>query len=201
MTDQTINQNRRMILASSVALISGIGIGTYSREILRFLDLDDLAGADPSNIMVDMSHSTPGELTIAQWKGKPVFVLHRTIDMLSDLKRLTPLLKDPYSETATQQPFYTKNGDRSIRPQYLIVMGVCTNSGCDLEFRPQQVYEKAVDWPRPKGGFFCTCDASSYDLAGRVMKGDSLPTKNLLVPPHRYISDTTVIIGSKENGA
>jgi ubiquinol-cytochrome c reductase iron-sulfur subunit len=134
----------------------------------------------------------PGERISVEWRGKAIYIVNRTQPMLDTLKTLDDRLRDPSSEES-EQPSYAKNSLRSLKPEYLVVTGVCTHLGC----APLSRFEPAdatlgADWP---GGFFCPCHGSKFDLAGRVFTGVPAPS-NLLVPPHRYVNDSTLLIGS-----
>ncbi|HET7609653.1 MAG TPA: ubiquinol-cytochrome c reductase iron-sulfur subunit [Gammaproteobacteria bacterium] len=143
-------------------------------------------------VTVDISKLEPGAMTRVEWRGRAIFVVNRTEQMLDTLTKDVDKLKDPDSEDSTQ-PEDAKNPYRSIRPQYLVLEGVCTHLGC----APMARFEVAAadlgaDWP---GGFYCPCHGSKFDLAGRVFVGVPAPT-NLPVPPYRYINDSTILIGS-----
>jgi len=128
------------------------------------------------------------------WRGKPIWVLRRTQQNLEDLSTSSLLehLRDPDSEVKTQQPEYTRNAFRSIKPEYLVVIAICTHLGCVPTYRPERAPEDlGPDWV---GGYYCPCHGSRFDLAGRVYKNVPAPT-NLVIPPHHYLSDTKVIIG------
>jgi ubiquinol-cytochrome c reductase iron-sulfur subunit len=143
-------------------------------------------------VTVDISKLETGALLRVEWRGRVIYVLHRTEEMLGTLGKDTSLLRDPASEEE-QQPSYATNEHRSIRPEILVVEGVCTHFGCApmprFEVGPADL---GADWP---GGFLCPCHGSKFDLAGRVFSGVPAPT-NLLVPPHRYVNDNTILIGS-----
>jgi ubiquinol-cytochrome c reductase iron-sulfur subunit len=144
-------------------------------------------------VTVDISKLELGALLRVEWRGRVIFVLRRTPEMLETLGKDAAMLRDPESEEATQQPSYARNEHRSIRPEVLVIEGVCTHFGCApaprFEVGPPDL---GADWP---GGFFCPCHGSKFDLAGRVFTGVPAPS-NLLVPPHRYINDSTILIGS-----
>jgi len=127
-----------------------------------------------------------------EWRGKPVWLLKRSKAMLDDLPGLKGSLLDPNSEKASQQPKYAQNPHRSIKPEILVLIGICTHLGCSPTFRPDVA--PADLGPTWKGGFFCPCHGSSFDLAGRVYKGVPAPS-NLEVPSYRYLSDTRLLIG------
>jgi ubiquinol-cytochrome c reductase iron-sulfur subunit len=150
------------------------------------------AKAAGAPVEVDITKLEPGMLLLVEWRGKVVWVLNRTSEMLATLKKVDSELADPKSEKP-QQPAYAKNDTRAIKPQYLVVEGVCTHLGCSPVFRKDIApADLGPDW---LGGFFCPCHGSKFDLAGRVYKHVPAPT-NLVVPPHVYLSDTTLLIGS-----
>lgn len=155
------------------------------------------AKAAGAPVEVDIAKLAPGDMMIVEWRGKPVWILHRTPEMLAALKKAAPMLADPGSEKP-QQPFYAANETRSRRPELLVTVGICTHLGCS----PSPVFTAGdpaigTDWP---GGFLCPCHGSTFDFAGRVFKNKPAPT-NLVVPPHQFLSDTRLIIGSDEQGA
>ncbi len=127
-----------------------------------------------------------------EWRGKPVWIVRRTPENLKNLEAITSGLRDPNSEVESQQPAYTKNTVRSIKPEYLVLVGICTHLGCSPTYRPEIAPEDlGPDW---KGGFFCPCHGSTFDMAGRVSDGVPAPT-NLVVPPHNYLSETIIQVG------
>ena len=136
-----------------------------------------------------------GEMLVVEWRGKPVWILNRTPEMLAALKKAEPMLADPASRVASQQPEYAANPTRSRVPEMLVVIGICTHLGCSPSnaFTPGDP-ALGADWP---GGFLCPCHGSTFDFAGRVFKNKPAPT-NLEVPPHQYLSDTRLLIGSDE---
>tara|TARA_B100000378_G_C18008466_1_gene399773 strand:- start:823 stop:1272 length:450 start_codon:yes stop_codon:yes gene_type:complete len=140
-------------------------------------------------VEVPLGSLEPGEMIRVIWRGKVVFILKRTQEMLEHLQNLTDKLRDPASKVMQQQPEYAVNEFRSLKPEYLVVEGTCTHLGCaplaQFEVVPME------DW---FGGFFCPCHGSRFDLSGRVYKGVPAPT-NLRVPPYRYIQDDLIIIG------
>jgi len=139
----------------------------------------------------------PGELTTVEWRGQPVWVMRRTPEMLATLEQMEGLA-DPRSEEP-QQPHYAANTHRSIKPELLVTVGICTHLGCSPNVVPQGTNNPSVpaDW---KGGFFCPCHGSTFDLAGRVFKNKPAPT-NLVVPPHKYLADGNLLIGEDDRSA
>jgi ubiquinol-cytochrome c reductase iron-sulfur subunit len=155
------------------------------------------ARAAGAPVEADISKLEAGGLLRVKWRGKPTWVVNRTPAMLEALPSLDPTLADPNSEIP-QQPEYCKNGTRSIKPEYLVAIGICTHLGCAPTYRPDVAPEDLG--PAWKGGFFCPCHGSRFDLAGRVYKGVPAPT-NLVIPPHTYLSDTTILVGADKGAA
>lgn len=150
------------------------------------------AKAAGAPIEVDIGKLAPGELLVVEWRGKPVWVLRRTKEMLDSLTQTEFMLVDPGS-AEPQQPAYATNSHRSVQPELFVAIGICTHLGCS----PTKAFtagEPAMgaNWP---GGFFCPCHGSTFDFAGRVFKNKPAPT-NLEIPPHTYLSDTRILIGS-----
>jgi ubiquinol-cytochrome c reductase iron-sulfur subunit len=150
-------------------------------------------------VEVDISKLEDGQRLIVEWRGNPVWVVKRTPQNLTDLASLNGQLRDPTSEVP-QQPAYAKNEPRSIKPEYLVVVGICTHLGCSPSYVTADDPSAKGLRPEWKGGFFCPCHGSFFDLAGRVFQGVPAPT-NLVVPPHKYLSDTRIIVGVDQEGA
>jgi ubiquinol-cytochrome c reductase iron-sulfur subunit len=148
-------------------------------------------------VEADISKLEPGAMLVVKWRGKPVWVVSRTPEMLAALPTLDGELADPASEVP-QQPEYAKNATRAIKPNYWVGVGICTHLGCSPTYRPDVA--PADLGPAWKGGFFCPCHGSRFDLAGRVYKGVPAPT-NLVVPQHTYLSDTTILVGADKGAA
>jgi ubiquinol-cytochrome c reductase iron-sulfur subunit len=148
-------------------------------------------------VEVDISKMESGQLLRVAWRGKPVWILNRTPEVLTTLQTLDSELRDPLSEESIQ-PSYTKNPVRSIKPELFVAIGICTHLGCSPTFRPEIAPADLGDkW---KGGFFCPCHGSWFDLAGRVYRGVPAPT-NLEIPPYRYVTDTLLVVGESINEA
>lgn len=193
MSHDGINTERRRFLTTSATVVGGVGVLATAVPFVSTFTPSAKAKAIGAPVEVDIDDIQPGEVKIVKWQGKPVWILRRDEDSLKTLDDLEGEVKDPESEIE-QQPKYARNHHRSIKPEFLIVVGYCTHLGCS----PKHVVEgegKAFgltdDW---EGGFFCPCHGSRFDLAGRVFKGVPAPT-NLIVPPHQYLSETRVIIG------
>jgi ubiquinol-cytochrome c reductase iron-sulfur subunit len=156
------------------------------------------AKAAGAPIEVDLTKVEPGMQLAVEWRGKPVWVVNRTKEMLDLLSKHDANLTDAASENTSQQPEYCKNPTRSIKPQYLIVVGICTHLGCSPSYRSEVApADLGPDWV---GGWFCPCHGSRFDLAARVFNGSPAPT-NLVIPPHKYLSDTRVLIGDDQGAA
>ncbi|MDH3514108.1 MAG: ubiquinol-cytochrome c reductase iron-sulfur subunit [Gammaproteobacteria bacterium] len=198
MSNEGVNPRRRRLLA----ITSGLGVvGTaFALTPFVFSMLPSArAKAAGAPVEVDISKMESGQLLTVEWRGKPVWILRRTPEMLKSLADLDAQLADPKSEVIDQQPTYAQNEARSIRPEILVLVGICTHLGCSPDKRLDAGTASGLgeDW---KGGFFCPCHGSKFDLAGRVYKNVPAPT-NLAVPPHAYLSDTRIIIGADKRGA
>ena len=137
-----------------------------------------------------------GSMITTEWRGQPVWIINRSKAMLDDLKKNDPNLSDPNLDVISQQPSYCKNATRSLKPNLLVLVGICTHLGCSPIAKLQAQGDMGENW---SGGFFCPCHGSRFDLAGRVYKGSPAPI-NLLVPPHKYINDSTLLIGEDNKG-
>jgi len=190
--DEPINKTRRRVLTALTCAVGAVGAVGVAVPFVGSWHPSAKAKAAGAPVKVDLSKLEPGGLITEEWRGKPVFILRRTEEALSAMSTLTNQLSDPASEVSIQ-PDYTKNDVRSRKPEFMIMLGVCTHLGCAPKHRPI-VGELDASW---KGGFFCPCHGSKFDLAGRVYKSVPAPT-NLEIPPHSYESDTVVIIGIDE---
>ncbi|MCR4347085.1 MAG: ubiquinol-cytochrome c reductase iron-sulfur subunit [Sulfuricaulis sp.] len=198
MGEEVVNPRRRRLLA----ITSGLGVVGTAFALTPFvLSMFPSARARAAGapVEVDISKLESGQLLTVEWQGKPVWILRRTPAMLKSLPEAEPLLADPGSKVVDQQPSYAQNGARSIKPEILVLVGICTHLGCSPDRRLDAGIASGLgdDW---KGGFFCPCHGSKFDLAGRVFKNVPAPT-NLVVPPHGYLSDTRIIIGADQKGA
>ena len=190
-----LDRNRRHFLTVATAVAGAVGVGFAAVPFLSSLKPSARAQALGAPVEVPIGSMQPGEMVRVLWRGKLVFVLRRSEEMLARLQENVDQLADPNSEVAEQQPTYTVNETRSVRPEYLVVEGSCTHLGCapleDFEVRPSE------NWG---GGFFCPCHGSKFDLAGRVWKRVPAPT-NLRVPPHRFVRDDLILIGQDTGAA
>lgn len=191
--DQKKEMNsRRRFLITATSIAGGIASAAVATPFVMSMMPSERAKAAGAPVEVDITKIEPGMLLLVEWRGKVVWVLDRTPEMLANLKKLDDQLADPKSEKA-QQPPYAQNETRSIKPALLVVEGVCTHLGCSPVYRKDIApADLGADW---LGGFFCPCHGSKFDLAGRVYKHVPAPT-NLVVPPHTYLSDNLLLIGS-----
>jgi ubiquinol-cytochrome c reductase iron-sulfur subunit len=196
MSEKELDQSKRnLIVATSV--VGGIASVGAAAPFVASMFPSERAKALGAPVEVEISKLAPGEMMIVEWRGKPVWIVRRTKEMLDSIRKSDPLVTDP-TLRVNQQPEYAKNEDRSIKPEYLVLEGVCTHLGCSPQFKPKEASaDMAKDWV---GGFYCACHGSKFDFAGRVYKGAPAPT-NLKVPPHTYLADTTIVIGEEKKGA
>ena len=188
---QSADTSRRKFLVGATTALGTVGAVGIATPFVSSWNPSAKAKAAGAPVKVDISKILPGEQIRAEWRGKPVFVLRRTAEMLESLKANTDRVADPKSEKP-QQPPYATNEARSINPEIAVLVGICTHLGCSPQFRPEVgAADLGDDW---LGGYFCPCHGSSFDLAGRVYKAVPAPT-NLVVPPHSYESDNVLIIG------
>ena len=185
-----IDLHRRRFLTTAATVVGGVGVAATTIPFISTMTPSAKTKAIGAPIEVDISDLKPGELKRVKWQGKPVWILNRSQQALSDLSVLDSEVRDPGSEV-NQQPTYAKNEHRSIKPEYLVVIGLCTHLGCSPNYFPADAEGLGPEW---KGGFFCPCHGSRFDLAGRVYKGVPAPA-NLVVPPYKFLSDTRILIG------
>jgi ubiquinol-cytochrome c reductase iron-sulfur subunit len=199
MSNGGVDTNRRRFLVAATTAVGGVGAVVAAYPFLASMQPSARAQAAGAPVEADVSKLESGAIMTVPWRGKPVWIVHRTNNMLTRLADSSLLghLRDPNSEQA-QQPDYCKNKYRSIKPEYAVLIGICTHLGCSPTFRPEAgAADLGQDWP---GGFFCPCHGSRFDLAGRVFQGVPAPL-NLVVPPYRYQSDTVLLIGEDSKGA
>lgn len=192
--EETVDTGRRRFLAASTAVVGGIGMATATVPFIKSWQPSEKAKAAGAPVTVDIGKIEAGQLLTVAWRSLPVFVVNRSQAQLGALPSQDPRLVDPRSDrsSADQQPKYAQNEVRSIKPEWLVLVGLCTHLGCVPDFAPQ-LKPEPYD-PLWKGGFYCPCHKSRYDMAGRVYAGVPAP-KNLLVPPYRFIDDTHIQIG------
>jgi len=197
MNNKGVDQSKRQFLTSALSVVGAVGTGYLAVPFLAQMQPSAKAMAAGAPVEVDLSKMEPGQLIRVAWRGKPVWILNRTPQVLETLKTLDNELRDPLSQESIQ-PESSKNPARSIKPEIFVAVGLCTHLGCSPTFRPEIAPTDLGDkW---HGGFFCPCHGSWFDLAGRVYRGVPAPT-NLEIPPYRYITDTQLIIGESAEEA
>lgn len=189
-----VDEQRRCFLRRATTAVGGIGLAVASVPFFSYWEPDAATVAAGAPIKVDISSLKPRQQLTVPWRSMPIWIIYRDQEMLDSLAKLNDTLRDPLSEQ-DQQPEYCKNIHRSIKPQFLVAIGVCTHLGCVPTYRPD-VASVSPEW---LGGFYCPCHGSKYDLAGRVYKNVPAPL-NLKVMRHMYISDTEIMIGEDHEG-
>ena len=199
MSDQPIDKSKRRLLVTATSVVGGVAAGATAVPFVASMMPSERAKAAGAPVEVDIGKLGPAEMMRVEWRGKPVWVVRRTKEMLATLPKLEDRLADPKSQRKPDEltPEYARNEYRSIKPEYLVVVGICSHLGCS----PQDKFEAAPqafesDWA---GGFYCPCHGSLFDLAGRVYKNKPAPD-NLTVPPHTYLSDNTILVGQDKKG-
>ena len=196
MSEAKMDKTRRNLIIATTVAGGAAGLGAAAPFVWSMWPSERAKAAD-APVEADISGLAPGELTVIEWRGKPVWVLRRTKEMLEAVRKADDKVTDPKSEIAAQ-PEYAKNDNRSIKPEYLVLVGICSHLGCSPQVKPAEAKaEMGADWA---GGFLCPCHGSKFDLAGRVFRGAPAPI-NLEVPPHTYLSDTRLLIGEDKKGA
>lgn len=198
MASSEVNKSRRRFLVGATSVVGAAGAAAVAAPFIMSLTPSARALAAGAPVEVNVSKIEVGQLIRVIWQGKPVWVVNRTQEMLDRLPSLDAKMKDPDSEVVTQQPDYAQNINRSIKGQYLVLVGICTHLGCSPTYRPELApADLGADW---KGGWYCPCHGSRFDMAGRVMKGSPAGT-NMVVPPYHFKNDTTVLVGESKGVA
>lgn len=198
MANQGVNPGRRRFLTATTAVVGGAGVVAAAIPFVSTLQPSARAQVAGAPVTEDISKLEVGQRIVLQWRGQPVWIIRRTPEQLAALPSQDGRLRDPKSDNPEQQPEYAKNETRSIKPDILVLVGTCTHLGCSPTFRPElepQPFDS--EW---KGGFYCPCHNSRFDLAGRVYQGVPAPT-NLKVPPYRFLDDTRIEIGVDQGAA
>lgn len=190
-SDKKVDCSRRNLVFATAA-VGGVATAATAVPFVASMLPSERAKAAGAPVEVDISKLAPGEMLRVEWRGKPVWIVYRTQEMIDSLKKVNDQVADPMSKRP-MQPDYIKGDERSIKPEYLVVVGICTHLGCSPTDKFKTGAESDIDpnWP---GGFFCPCHGSTFDLSGRVYKNKPAPD-NLEVPPHYYMSDTRILIG------
>ncbi|MBT4519474.1 MAG: ubiquinol-cytochrome c reductase iron-sulfur subunit [Halieaceae bacterium] len=187
--DDAPSDGRRSFLTGTTCALFTAGGAGLMTPYVKSWSPSARAMAAGAPISIDLTKISEGEMVVEEWRGRPIYVLKRSREMLESFESLDEQLRNPSSED-DQQPVYAKNDNRSIKPEFLVVEGLCTHLGCTPKFRPNKNEEGFT-------GFFCPCHGSKFDFAGRVYKGVPAPT-NLKVPPHHYVDDNTLIVGAEK---
>lgn len=198
MSNDTVNTGRRQFLTAATSAVGVAGAVGIAVPFVGSWNPSAKAKAAGAPVKADISKVEPGQMIVVEWRGKPVYVMHRTQQQTDDLPGLDPELKDPNSEIS-EQPEYVDAGTRSIRPELMVFVGLCTHLGCAPKFHPEVGATNFADegW---KGGFFCPCHGSTFDLAGRVYAG--VPASaNLIVPPYSFEGDNILVVGVDSEAA
>jgi ubiquinol-cytochrome c reductase iron-sulfur subunit len=196
MSADGVDIKRRRVLVAATSAMGAVGAGFVAVPFISSMQPSARAKAAGAPVEADISKLEAGQLMRVKWRGKPVWIVSRTQAMLDALPDLDSVLSDPES-MQSEQPSYCKNPVRSIKPEYFVAIGICTHLGCSPTFRPDVA--PADLGPEWKGGFFCPCHGSRFDLAGRVYQGVPAPL-NLVIPRHQYLSNTDLLIG-EDGGA
>ena len=191
MGNKKINQGRRRFLTLATAGAGAVATAGVAVPFLASFSPSEKAKAAGAPVELDISKVEAGQMMTAEWQGKPIWVLNRTEAQQKEVPALNGEMADPTSEVE-HQPEYCKNELRSIKPNIFVAIGICTHLGCSPTYRPDLApADLGASW---KGGFFCPCHGSKFDLAGRVYKGVPAPT-NLVIPPYKYLTDATILVG------
>jgi ubiquinol-cytochrome c reductase iron-sulfur subunit len=195
MSNDVVNKTRRRVLTAFTSVVGAVGAVGVAVPFVGSWNPSAKAKAAGAPVTVNISKLEPGQMITVEWRGKPVYIVRRTQEALDGLQKTNELVRDPNSETP-QQPAYAQNQARSIKPETLVLLGLCTHLGCAPLYRPD-VGATDLGGSEWQGGFFCPCHGSKFDLAGRVFKGVPAPI-NLEVPPHAYNSDSVITIGEDQ---
>lgn len=188
--DPQVDLDKRNFLLATSA-VGALGAAAVAVPFVKSMTPSERAKAAGAPVEVDISKVESGTMMTAEWRGQPVWIINRTDEMTAELAKHNDQLSDPASNVTSQQPAYCKNANRSIKPNVAVIVGICTHLGCSPTAKLQANGDMGENWT---GGFFCPCHGSKFDLAGRVFKGSPAPI-NLVVPPHKYLADNTLLIG------
>ncbi|HKS12922.1 MAG TPA: ubiquinol-cytochrome c reductase iron-sulfur subunit [Pseudomonas sp.] len=197
MSNDGVNAGRRRFLVAATSVVGAAGAVGAAVPFVGSWFPSAKAKAAGAPVKVNIAKIEPGQQMVAEWRGQPVFIVRRTEEILGNLKKIAGELSDPQSK-ASEQPSYVDPENRSIKPEIILLVGLCTHLGCSPVFRPEVA--PADLGPKWVGGYFCPCHGSHYDLAGRVYKAQPAPL-NLPVPPHSYETDDVIVIGVDQESA
>lgn len=188
MSNEGVDVGKRRFLTTATSAVGGVGAAFVAAPFVQSWQPSARAKAAGAPVEVNVGEIEPGSRVTVVWRGKPVWIVRRTDSMLASLSKVSDKLRDPESEK-DQQPDYCQNRERAIKPEFMVMIGICTHLGCLPDYRPE-ASQGSIDYP----GFFCACHGSKYDIAGRVYSGVPAPL-NLPVPPYRYDSDNVIVVG------
>ncbi len=198
MSQDGVNKGRRTLLVGATAGVGAVGAGFLAVPFVKSWLPSEKAKAAGAPAKVDISKIEPGAMLTAEWRGKPVYIARRTQEQLDNLPSLNDSLKDPDNSVKEQQPAYADNIHRSRKPEFIVLLGVCTHLGCAPKyFAEVQPETFDANW---QGGWFCPCHGSRFDLSGRVFNGSPAAT-NLIVPPYSFEGENILVIGVDEENA
>ena len=193
-----VNTGRRRFLTATTAVVGAVGAGIAAVPFIKSWNPSARAKLAGAPVTADISGLQEGQRLILEWRGQPIWIVKRSKAVLDALPTLDANLRDPQSENLDQQPAYIKGVTRSLKPEISVLVGLCTHLGCSPEMAAE-IKPEPYD-PNWKGGYFCPCHKSRFDMAGRVFQGVPAPT-NLVVPPRYYENDTTIVVGLDPQGA
>lgn len=198
MSNEGVDKGRRRFLVGSTAALGAVGAVGAAVPFVAAWNPSAKAKAAGAPAKVDVSKLEPGQQMVASWRGKPIWVVKRSDETLANLEKISGRLSDPNSEVPQQPDYIPKTAARSLKPEIAVMTGICTHLGCSPTYRPELAPEDlGPDWV---GGYFCPCHGSRFDLSGRVFKGSPAPT-NLVIPPHSYEDDNTLVVGIDQETA
>ena len=198
MANDEVHAGRRRFLTATTAVVGAIGVGAAAVPFVMSWKPSARAEVAGAPVNVDISKLEPGQRIIEMWRGKPVWIFKRTPEQLAALPQLDSRLADPKSDNPDQTPAFAKNEVRAIKPEIAVIVGICTHLGCSPGYYPEMMPQGFdAQW---KGGFYCPCHQSRFDLAGRVYQGVPAPS-NLEIPPYHFVDDTHLVVGVPPEGA
>jgi ubiquinol-cytochrome c reductase iron-sulfur subunit len=198
MSNDGVNTGRRRFLTAATSVVGGVGVVGIATPFVGSWNPSAKAKAAGAPVKADIGKLEPGQMVVVEWRGKPVYVVRRTQGQVAELQELTTYLKDPESK-GSEQPAYVDSINRAIRPEFLVLIGLCTHLGCAPKYHPE-VGVPDLGGESWLGGFFCPCHGSRFDLAGRVYQG-SPASQNLIIPPYSFEGDNVLVIGIDQGAA
>ncbi|SDI41631.1 ubiquinol-cytochrome c reductase iron-sulfur subunit [Ferrimonas sediminum] len=196
MSNAPVDNGRRRFLTAATAVVGSVGAAAVAVPFIKSWNPSAKAKAAGAPVEVNISKVEPGQLLRVEWRGKPVWIVRRTKEVLDGLTKIGDQLRDPDS-VEPQQPPYAQNAFRSIKDEYFVAVGLCTHLGCSPTYQPDTFGQQVEGVP---SGFFCPCHGSKFDMAGRVFQGVPAPL-NLVIPPHFYVDEKTILIGVEKGVA